>query len=164
MGETAPHDWTPGPAKWVAVLILTGLIAAGMTHAITARSTPWRTPHDLPLLPLPRPETPPPEPPPTPAPKPASAPEPSPAPSVDQAAAPAAHAAKPTLAAGVKININTATKAELELLPRIGPSLADRIIAERERGGPFKRLEDLDRVRGIGPKTLQGLRDHVVFE
>ena len=65
---------------------------------------------------------------------------------------------------GLKININTATRAELELLPGIGPSLAERIIAERDRSGPFTRIEDLGRVRGIGSKTIDRLRDHTVIE
>lgn len=66
-------------------------------------------------------------------------------------------------AAAVKINPNIAAKSELELLPGVGPALADRIIAERARAS-FRTLDDLGRVRGIGPKTLERLREHVVFE
>jgi competence protein ComEA len=48
------------------------------------------------------------------------------------------------------INLNTATQAELETLPGIGPTLAQAIIAERDRSGGFRSVEDLRRVRGIG--------------
>lgn len=58
----------------------------------------------------------------------------------------------------VRIDINSAGAKELELLPGIGPALAERIIAERERGGPFKRVDDLVRVNGIGPRTVERLR------
>jgi len=58
------------------------------------------------------------------------------------------------------VNINTATQAELEALPGIGPAYAQRIIAYREAHGPFQRLEDLLEVSGIGPARyaqLEGL-------
>jgi len=56
------------------------------------------------------------------------------------------------------IDVNSATAEELELLPRIGPTLAARVIAEREAAGPFDSVEGLLRVRGIGPRTLERLR------
>lgn len=56
-----------------------------------------------------------------------------------------------------KIDLNTASAAELDLLPSIGPTLAARIIADREANGPFGSLDDLDRVPGIGPKTIAKL-------
>ncbi len=59
------------------------------------------------------------------------------------------------------ININTATAAEFELLPGIGPTLAQRIVDDREANGKFKDVNDLDRVRGIGPRTVDRLRDLV---
>lgn len=52
------------------------------------------------------------------------------------------------------LNVNTATQAELELLPEVGPSLAKAIVAYRDAHGPFVKVEDLDRVKGIGPKVL----------
>jgi competence protein ComEA len=64
----------------------------------------------------------------------------------------------------LRIDPNEASAAELRLLPRIGPKLSARIVEERERGGPFDRVEDLERVKGIGPKTVELLRPHVVFE
>lgn len=59
------------------------------------------------------------------------------------------------------VNINTATRAELEHLPRIGPSMAGRIIAYRERYGAFTAKTDLMRVKGIGEKTYAGLEDKI---
>lgn len=57
-----------------------------------------------------------------------------------------------------RIDLNSATPAELELLPRIGPALAARIVEDRQTRGPYRSLEDLDRVRGIGPMTVEKLR------
>jgi competence protein ComEA len=76
-----------------------------------------------------------------------------------QAADPQPHApAIPLL-----INVNTATARELELLPQIGPALAQRIIEERARGR-FRSVRDLERVRGIGPRTVERLDGLVSFE
>ncbi len=57
-----------------------------------------------------------------------------------------------------RIDLNTATQAELESLPGIGPALARRILDDRGRFGPFATVESLTRVKGIGPKTLERLR------
>jgi competence protein ComEA len=59
------------------------------------------------------------------------------------------------------IDVNHATAAELRRLPGIGPTLSQRIIETREQQ-PFRSVEDLRRVRGIGVKTLERLRPHVV--
>jgi competence protein ComEA len=59
-----------------------------------------------------------------------------------------------------RLNINTATDQELEALPGIGPVLAGRIIA----GRPYRAVEDLDRVPGIGPKRLERIRPLVTTE
>ncbi|MCA9289346.1 MAG: ComEA family DNA-binding protein [Phycisphaerales bacterium] len=56
------------------------------------------------------------------------------------------------------IDINTATAAELELLPGIGPSRARAIVEDRRANGVFGSVDELDRVRGIGPATIEGLR------
>lgn len=55
---------------------------------------------------------------------------------------------------GEPLDVNRATPAELELLPRIGPAMAQRIVEAR----PFTSVDDLTRVRGIGPRTLETLR------
>ena len=61
------------------------------------------------------------------------------------------------------IDLDVATAAELEALPRIGPALAARIIASRDSLGPFGSLEGLGRVRGIGPVMLKMLAPRVTF-
>lgn len=59
------------------------------------------------------------------------------------------------------VNINSADAAQLALLPRIGPSVAQRILDFRKENGPFKSPEDLMLVQGIGEKTFQLLKPHV---
>jgi competence protein ComEA len=59
------------------------------------------------------------------------------------------------------IDVNRATREELQRLPGIGPKLSQRIVEERQKG-PFRKVEDLRRVAGIGPKTLERLRPYVV--
>ncbi len=56
------------------------------------------------------------------------------------------------------IDVNAATREELESLPGIGPALAGRIIESRDRFGRFAGVESLTRVKGIGPKTVERLR------
>lgn len=59
---------------------------------------------------------------------------------------------------GAPIDLDRARAADLELLPGIGPQLAARIIEHRERHGPFRSLEELTALRGIGARTLERLR------
>jgi competence protein ComEA len=59
------------------------------------------------------------------------------------------------------VDLNRASAAELATLPRIGPALAARIVADRARRGPFAAAEDLDRVRGVGPGILAAIRDEI---
>ncbi|MFO7154312.1 MAG: helix-hairpin-helix domain-containing protein [Caldicoprobacter oshimai] len=58
-----------------------------------------------------------------------------------------------------KVNINTADEATLDTLPGIGPSKAKRIIEYREQNGPFKSVEEIKNVSGIGDKTFEQLKD-----
>ncbi len=61
----------------------------------------------------------------------------------------------------LKLNVNTATATELEQLPRIGPVLAERIVEYRQEKGPFQKVEDLTKVKGIGEKTLERIRPYI---
>ncbi|MBJ7433241.1 MAG: ComEA family DNA-binding protein [Microbacteriaceae bacterium] len=62
-----------------------------------------------------------------------------------------------------KVNINTATAEDLDTLPRIGVTLAERIIAYRDEHGPFAGIESLLEVPGIGDLTLAGMRDKITL-
>jgi competence protein ComEA len=62
-----------------------------------------------------------------------------------------------------KVNINTATAEDFDTLPRIGVTLAQRIIAFRNENGPFVALESLLEVPGIGDLTLAGMRDKITL-
>ena len=63
-----------------------------------------------------------------------------------------------------RIDVNTATWVEWIQLPGIGEMLARRIIDDREQNGPFEAVEDLQRVKGIGPKTIENLRPYLRVE
>jgi len=62
------------------------------------------------------------------------------------------------------VHINQATAAQLTSLPGIGPAIAERIVADRRERGPFRSVNDLGRVKGIGPKKLSKLRPYVRVE
>ncbi len=55
-------------------------------------------------------------------------------------------------------NINTASEAQLQRLPRIGPALAARIVEYRRVNGPFRSIEQITEVKGIGERTLEQMR------
>lgn len=61
-----------------------------------------------------------------------------------------------------RVRVNTASAADLQALPGVGPVLAQRIVAHRESAGPFESVEDLLDVPGIGEAKLAGLRDVVL--
>jgi competence protein ComEA len=64
---------------------------------------------------------------------------------------------------GERIDLDRAGAQEIERLPRVGPGLAKRIVADRELRGPFGSLESLDRVAGMGGAMLEAVREHVTF-
>jgi len=61
-----------------------------------------------------------------------------------------------------QVDINRASWPEMAQLPDIGETLARRIVASRESTGPFRDHDDLQRVRGIGPKTLAGIKPYLL--
>lgn len=62
------------------------------------------------------------------------------------------------------VNINTADESQLQLLPRVGPALAQRIIEFRESHGPFDSINELVAVKGIGETSLGNLSPYVTIE
>jgi len=87
---------------------------------------------------------------------------PSPSGGLREIARRAASLARP-LAPGEKIDLDLADVTEITRLPRIGPALAQRIVAWRDQHGAFGTLERLDSVSGVGPKLLDALRPWVTF-
>lgn len=63
-----------------------------------------------------------------------------------------------------KVNVNTADASTLALLPRVGPSLAHRILEFRKKNGPFKKVDDLLLVHGIGERSLALLEPYVTTD
>ncbi|MGI9861602.1 ComEA family DNA-binding protein [Moorella naiadis] len=84
-----------------------------------------------------------------------------PAPGSGPGAAPGVTAGATPVNSGGKVNINTATLQELDSLPGIGPTLAQRILDYRNQKGPFRNIEDLQNVSGIGAKKFADLKDRV---
>ena len=77
------------------------------------------------------------------------------------AVAAAAVAAEASQGAGV-VNINTATSDQLQMLPRVGPALAGRIIDFREANGAFESVDEILAVKGIGESSFEKLRPYIV--
>ena len=69
----------------------------------------------------------------------------------------------PTPPAGELVNLNTASAAVLEQLPGIGPTTAQKIVEYRQANGPFTRVEDLLKIPGIGPASLEEIRSLVTL-
>lgn len=176
-------DWTQGPAKWAAAVVLGAACMLTSAWVITGRVRVERAAQAAggpvageqasltapaaagPEATLPT------------SPPPLSLVGEALGPTVDEVApverpsapevAPQTVPSKPEpVAGGVtrRINVNTATGAELELLPGVGPKLAARIVEHRRTHGAFKRVEDLDAVSGIGPRILERLRPLVTVE
>jgi competence protein ComEA len=68
------------------------------------------------------------------------------------------------LSLSAKININTAGEDTLVVLPHIGTAIAQRIIAYRQEKGPFKRIEDIQNVSGIGEVTFDAIKGFITVE
>jgi competence protein ComEA len=66
-----------------------------------------------------------------------------------------------TLAPGATVNINTASAAELDALPGIGAKTAALIVEYRQKNGPFKKIEELMNVRGVGEKNFLKLKPQI---
>jgi competence protein ComEA len=75
-----------------------------------------------------------------------------------------ARTTRPAESSATPLNINEATREELERLPGIGPALAARIVEHRERHGRFRRAEHLMLVRGISERRFRQLSPHVTPE
>ena len=76
----------------------------------------------------------------------------------------AQRAAKPTMATVVStepININSATAAQIASLPGIGPKTADLVVQYRVKNGPFKNIEEIMNVRGVGEKSFLKIKDRL---
>ena len=70
----------------------------------------------------------------------------------------------PVRSSSSPVDINTATQANLETLPGIGPVIAADIIAYRETEGNFSTIEDLQKVPGIGPATFEKIQDLITVQ
>src|SRR3989304_3782529 len=75
----------------------------------------------------------------------------------EESESPAGSGRRPALP-GTALDVNTATAADLDALPGLGPGLAGRIVEHRRTHGRFERLEDLLEVEGVGPRVLERLR------
>ncbi len=62
------------------------------------------------------------------------------------------------------VNVNAADEAVLAKLKGIGPVKAKALVAYRQQNGPFKSVDDLKKVKGIGQKTLEQLKDQIVLQ
>src|SRR6266568_773340 len=80
-----------------------------------------------------------------------------------QATARAATRLARPLAPGERVDLDRADVTEITRLPRVGPALAQRIVAWRTEHGPFGSLARLDSVSGIGPHLLEAIRPYVMF-
>ncbi len=67
------------------------------------------------------------------------------------------------LTLGLPLELNTASADDLKAIPGVGPALAQAIVNYRTAYGPFRTIDDLEKVSGIGPKKLENLRPHLVI-
>ncbi len=64
----------------------------------------------------------------------------------------------------LRLDLNRATVAELVVLPGLGQKLAERVVADRAERGPYRTVEELDRVQGISAATVERLAPYLVVE
>ena len=83
-------------------------------------------------------------------------------PVLDSVAAAAVRLAQP-LRPGERVDLDRADAVELSRLPRVGPGLSARIVADREVRGPFGSLEEVTRVPGVGPSVVEAIRPFSTF-
>ena len=67
------------------------------------------------------------------------------------------------LTLGLPLDLNSAGATDLDALPGIGPALARRIVDYRQKHGPFKKIDDLLQVSGIGPKLLDKIKPQLDY-
>ncbi len=67
------------------------------------------------------------------------------------------------LTLGLPLDLNSASATDLDALPGIGPALAGRIVEYRQKHGPFKKIDDLIQVSGIGPKLLDKIKPQLII-
>ncbi|MBX3376342.1 MAG: helix-hairpin-helix domain-containing protein [Phycisphaeraceae bacterium] len=160
-------DWTVSSAKWAAVVVLGGASVAGLAWSMSRPGpgvvlrAPVESRRAAPMA--------------AGTSEPASSLEPRPdvSPSQTDVGGGAAMASPPVHVPEAvperdlrvhRINLNTATQAELELLPGIGPAMAKRILEYRSAKGRFTSVLELDKVKGIGERTMAKLRPLVTVE
>ena len=81
---------------------------------------------------------------------------------VEVLTAPPPAGSEPAAEGGGLVDLNTATAAELETLPGIGPSTAQNIVAHREENGRFLAVEEIMNVTGIGPAKYEQIKDLIM--
>lgn len=123
-----------------AALMLAALALAGATVRVVLSPSARRAPGDVHLVTT----------------------DPTPASALQATARRAAALARP-LNPGERVDVDRADVTELTRLPRVGPALAQRMVAWRERHGPFGGIARLDSVSGIGPALLDAIRPYVSF-
>lgn len=152
-------EWTQGTAKWVAAIVIGAASITGMVWSFAGWSGSTRATRSVQPPRIESASTPPPQP----LVGTASATDTQHAGPRGPVLPELAVAPAPDTGSSI-INVNTATQSQLELLPGIGPSLAQRIIEHREKFGVFRSIDELDRVKGIGPKILERIRPLVRVE